>query len=110
MLLLQVPVYIFGIGRSMFPGIVATPQGISLSSGWLQRGRQIPWHLIRAWGIERPTTPKGQTTYAIFWSGRTITWFEPAHPRPVYHTMMERMHALIAARTGLPPHQIEPHP
>jgi hypothetical protein len=58
-------------------------------------------------------------TYAVYADGETLTWNEPANARLVwqrvagdrraaYRAAAERLHATIAARTGLPLHVIAP--
>lgn len=73
----------------------------------------IPWQDIRAWAVIPPTKPNKPVRYVVYGDGLRLTWDEPPYspyfwsttvgiPYQSYKTRALRLHALIAARTGLP--------
>jgi hypothetical protein len=66
----------------------------------------IPWASIQAWGMIPPGGKRPFPTYVVLWAGPTLSWSEPVFLDPAYQAAANWLHAIIAARTGLPLHQI----
>ncbi len=101
--------------RSAFrPTITVDGFGITRRSSGQEKPVNIPWQSITAWVVVPPAPATNRPTrYVIFGDGHKITWAEPVDAqlagrdvkgdrRQAYHALAERIHALIAARTGQP--------
>lgn len=99
------------------PDVGADEAGIMTWGRYKDQPIQIPWQTVTAWVM---APPKRGTTqpyrYLVLGDGLRIGWAEPTHgqyawqsvtnPRGSYRKQAERLHALIAARTGLPPREV----
>ena len=99
------------------PDVSADEAGIMTWGRYKDQPVQIPWQAVTAWVV---APPKRGTTqpyrYLVFGDGLRLGWVEPTHgqyawqsvtnPRGSYRKQAERLHALIAARTGLPPREL----
>ena len=99
------------------PDVSADEAGIMTWGRYKDQPVQIPWQAVTAWVV---APPKRGTTqpfrYVVLGDGLRIGWVEPTsgqhawqsvtNPRGSYHKQAERLHALIAARTGLPPREL----
>jgi hypothetical protein len=100
--------------RSAFPPVFADGFGISGKSRLQGQLVTIPWQSITAWVVIPPPVGSNKPVrYIIFGDGHKLTWAEPADARlagcgirgdrrEAYRALATRVHALIAARTGLP--------
>lgn len=100
--------------RRAFPPVFADGFGISGKSRLQGQLATIPWQSITAWVvIPAPPGSRRPTRYIVFGEGQKIAWSEPADAqlagrgvkgdrRQAYREQATRIHALIAARTGLP--------
>ncbi|GEM_PF-810289 len=109
---------LFALSRraSHVRGITATVGGLEtvVGSGRSSHRVEIPWSAVRAWVVV-PAVPGGKrpTTYMVFSDGSKLTWVEPEQARlagrgisgdrqTAFRECAAELHALIAARTGLP--------
>lgn len=96
------------------PAITVDGYGITRRSSGQEKPANIPWQSITAWVVvPAPPGSRKPTRYIVFGDGHKIAWAEPADARlagrevkgdrrQAYREMAERIHALIAARSGQP--------
>jgi hypothetical protein len=114
-LLVAVPIY-----RNGNPAITADANGLTARGYNREKLGAVGWKDIRTWAIVQtdPGVPES-ITYAVYTDRDTLTWTDPANARLVwqrvagdrhaaYRAAAEKLHATIAARTGLPLHVIAP--
>jgi hypothetical protein len=105
--------YAFGFAwawrRRKMPAVTADERGLTVMTSQTTR---IRWRDIRAWGIMLGEAGR-PTTYLVFSSDQTLRWVEPegvelggrgvqSSRREAFAQRAEQLHALIAARTGIP--------
>jgi hypothetical protein len=107
-------IYAFMQQRNRLPVILVDDLGITRKTANSATTRTIPWAEIRAWAVLPPKLgDRRGPTYFVFTEGNKISWREPEDAalagrhiagdrRAAYRDCAERLHALIAARTGLP--------
>lgn len=100
--------------RNRQPVISVDALGITGKARGEQRPVTIPWPSVTAWVVVPPPAGSNKPVrYIVFGDGRKITWVEPADARlagrsirgdrrEAYRERAARVHALIAAHTGLP--------
>ncbi len=114
-------------GYGALPAVIADNKGLRLlsitsrqrlSTGQVTGGIFVPWQRIHSWAVIPPSPRKpAMTVYAVFWDGPTITWIERegasldmlgvrGDAREAYRQAATALHAMVAARTGLPLHEL----
>jgi hypothetical protein len=99
--------------RAQLPDVRADETGLTTWGYYKDQPVTIPWEHIVTWAVIPPAKPNKPIRYAIFGDGLYISWAEPPYgpfswsttvgiPYRDYKTRAIRLHALIAARTGLP--------
>ena len=100
--------------RYALPAISVDGFGLASKQRSDQKPITITWQHITAWVVVPPLPRSGKPTlYIVFGDGQKIAWAEPADAqlagrgvkgvrRQAYRERSERIHALIAVRTGLP--------
>ena len=100
--------------RSRRPVISVDGLGITGRATGEQKLATIPWQSITAWVVVPPPAGTNKPVrYIVYGNGHKLTWAEPADAqlagrgirgdrREAYRALATRVHALIAARTGLP--------
>lgn len=99
--------------RRQTPEVSADETGLTTWGYYRDQPVMIPWQDIRVWAVMPPTKPSKPIRYAVYGDGLRLTWDEPPYgpyswsttvgiPYQSYKTRAIRLHALIAARTGLP--------
>jgi hypothetical protein len=95
------------------PDVSADESGLTTWGRYKDQPVTIPWERIAAWVVLRP--PRGSIKpfrYVVVGDGLRLAWSEPTYgqyawqsannPHGAYRKRAARLHALIAARTGLP--------
>ncbi|HEU4785172.1 MAG TPA: hypothetical protein VFS83_17675 [Ktedonobacterales bacterium] len=98
---------------SRMPDVSADESGLTTWGRYKDQPVTIAWERIAAWAVLRP--PRGSIKpfrYVVVGDGLRLAWSEPTYgqytwqsassPQGTYRKQAERLHALIAARTGLP--------
>lgn len=99
--------------RSQLPDVRADETGLTTWGYYKDQPVTIPWDHIVAWVVIPPAKPNKPIRYAVFGDGLHLSWDEPVSlryywdnasgdPHKEYRKHATRLHALIAARTGLP--------
>lgn len=104
------------------PTVVADAAGVQLRKFNGMPSATMLWKDVRAWAVLEPDDVlRVPPTYALFSDQQTLTWQEPLAAglaegsrtedrREAYAAEAQRLHIMIARRTGLPLHQIVPRP
>jgi hypothetical protein len=106
--------------RRRLPVLVTDDLGIT-RAGSRETAKTLPWSGIRAWAVLPPRLgdPSGPT-YFLFTDATSLTWREPddaqlagrgiqGDRQRAYREHAAELHALIAARTGLPLRELGLH-
>jgi hypothetical protein len=100
--------------RNALPAITIDGFGLTARATSGQKPGMVPWQSVTAWVvIPAPPGSRRPTRYIVFGEGQKIAWAESADARlagrdvkgdrqQAYREQAARIHALIAARTGLP--------
>ena len=100
------------------PDVSADASGLTTWGRFKDQPVTVAWERITAWVI---ISPKQGTTkpfrYLVVGDGLRLAWSEPTYgqytwqsassPQGTYRKQAERLHALIAARTGLPLRELQ---
>jgi len=113
LLALYITLFIRQRRRSQLPDIRADEIGLTTWGYYKDQPVTISWEHIVAWAVIPPAKSNKSIRYAVFGDGLQLSWAEPASLRYYwenasgdrhneYRQCAARLHALIAARTGLP--------
>jgi hypothetical protein len=104
---------------SRFTRIVVDGDGIAITAlGAHREGGRIAWRDVRAWVVvHRGAGSHANSRYAVLSDEHKLVWIEPVRARlagravqgdrrEVYRARAVQLHAMIAARTGLPLREI----
>lgn len=96
------------------PAVIADDAGLRVSSSSSAKQGVLPWAAIRAWVVVPPAAgSRRPPTYIVFSDAKRLSWTEPEDAklggrgvkgdrRAAYRERAAQLHAIIAARTGLP--------
>jgi hypothetical protein len=113
LLALYITLFIRQRRQSQLPDVRADETGLTTWGYYKDQSITIPWQNIHAWVVIPPAKSKKFIRYAVFGDGLQLSWAEPVSLRYYwenasgdrhneYRQRAARLHALIAARTGLP--------